>query len=55
VVRQGFNRSGLYSLELLAKNVPWELGMVVAHAFNPSTLEEEAGGLLSSRPAWSTK
>jgi hypothetical protein len=26
---------------------------VVAHAFNPR--EEEAGGFLSSRPAWSTK
>jgi hypothetical protein len=29
-------------------------GMVV-HAFNPSTREAEAGGFLSSRPAWSTK
>jgi major histocompatibility complex class I len=29
-------------------------GMVV-HAFNPSTQEAEAGGFLSSRPAWSTK
>jgi hypothetical protein len=28
---------------------------VVAHAFNPSTREAEAGGSLSSRPAWSTK
>jgi hypothetical protein len=27
----------------------------VAHAFNPSTREGEAGGFLSSRPAWSTK
>jgi hypothetical protein len=27
---------------------------VVAHAFNPSTWEAEAGGFLSSRPAWST-
>jgi hypothetical protein len=27
----------------------------VAHAFNPSTWEEEAGGFLSSRPAWSTE
>jgi hypothetical protein len=27
----------------------------VAHAFNPSTLEAETGGFLSSRPAWSTK
>jgi hypothetical protein len=28
---------------------------VVAGAFNPSTWEAEAGGFLSSRPAWSTK
>ena len=28
---------------------------VVAHAFIPSTWEAEAGGFLSSRPAWSTK
>jgi hypothetical protein len=26
---------------------------VVAHVFNPSTREAEAGGLLSLRPAWS--
>jgi hypothetical protein len=29
--------------------------VVVAHAFNPSTWEAEAGGFLSSRAAWSTK
>jgi hypothetical protein len=28
---------------------------VVVHAFNPSTRQAEAGGFLSSRPAWSTK
>jgi hypothetical protein len=28
---------------------------VVAHAFNPRTWEAEAGGFLSSRPAWSTE
>jgi hypothetical protein len=28
---------------------------VVAHAFNPSTLEAEAGEFLSLGPAWSTK
>ena len=28
---------------------------VVAHAFNPCTCEAEAGGFLSSRPAWSTE
>ena len=28
---------------------------LVAHACNPSTREAEAGGFLSSRPAWSTE
>jgi major histocompatibility complex class I len=28
---------------------------MVAHAFNPSTWEAEAGGFLSLRPAWSTE
>ena len=28
---------------------------VVAHAFDSSTLEAEAGGSLSSRPAWPTE
>jgi hypothetical protein len=28
---------------------------VVVNAFNPSTQEAEAGGFLSSRPAWSTE
>jgi hypothetical protein len=28
---------------------------VVAHAFNPSTWEAEAGRFLSSRPAWSAE
>jgi hypothetical protein len=38
-----------YALKLKCRQV------VVAHAFNPSTWEAEAGGFLSSRPAWSTK
>jgi hypothetical protein len=35
----------------------WKKGMTlpVAHAFNPSTREAEAGRFLSSKPAWSTK
>jgi hypothetical protein len=34
----------------------WQKGRaVVAHAFNLSTWEAEAGGFLSSRPAWTTK
>jgi hypothetical protein len=36
------------------QNACVELG-VVAYTFNPSTREAEAGGFLSSRPAWSTK
>ena len=28
---------------------------VVAHTFNPSTREAEAGGALSVRPTWSTE
>jgi hypothetical protein len=28
---------------------------VEAHTFNPSTREAEAGGFLSSRPAWATQ
>ena len=28
---------------------------MVAYTFNPSTQEAEAGGFLSSRPAWSTE
>jgi hypothetical protein len=36
------------------KTIVFEPG-VVAHAFNPSTWEAEAGGFLSSRPAWSTE
>jgi hypothetical protein len=34
------------------KKISWA---VVVHAFNPSTWEAEAGGFLSSRPAWSTE
>jgi hypothetical protein len=36
------------------KNIP-TYRAVVAHAFNPSTQEAEAGRFLSSRPAWSTE
>jgi hypothetical protein len=32
-----------------------KLSGVVAHFFSPSTREADAGGFLSSRPAWSTK
>jgi hypothetical protein len=45
----------LKGIRLRAKE-QYKLGVVV-HAFNPSTreAEAEAGGFLSSRPAWSTK
>jgi hypothetical protein len=41
-------------IEYFCINIHKELG-VVAHTFNPSTQEAEAGGFLGSRPAWSTK
>jgi hypothetical protein len=40
------------TLNLIEEKV--ELG-VVAHSFNPSAEEAEAGRFLSSRPAWCTK
>jgi hypothetical protein len=57
----------LLMLPLLRMSVYWKdsgkfelmLACFVANnnhnAFNPSTREAEAGGFLSSRPAWSTK
>jgi hypothetical protein len=36
------------------KKLGWSRAVVV-HTFNPSTWEAEAGGFLSSRPAWSTE
>jgi hypothetical protein len=48
------NKTKPSPLEKTSKKGVGKLG-VVAHAFNPSTLEAEAGGFLSSRPAWSTK
>jgi hypothetical protein len=42
------------SLLYVFKNKLYKPG-VVAHAFNPSTWEAEAGRFLSLRPDWSTK
>ena len=42
----------LVLIEVRRGHLSWA---VVAHAFNPSTWEAEAGGFLSSRPAWSTE
>jgi hypothetical protein len=41
-------------LQLNYKNSGLEPG-VVAHTFNPSSREAEAGRFLSLRPAWSTE
>jgi hypothetical protein len=45
----GFFGAGIFSLtsDVISR-------AVVAHAFNPSTWEAEAGEFLSLRPAWST-
>jgi hypothetical protein len=59
-------QSGVASMEISVKNSQkaknkytirsrYMSCAVVAHAFNPSTREAEAGRFLSSRPAWSTK
>jgi hypothetical protein len=49
--------STLYKVQhrcrMLIKQEPCFQPGVVAHTFNPSTREAEAGGFLSSRPAWS--
>jgi hypothetical protein len=42
------NKRSLFKKDLFGR-------AVVAHTFNPSTQEAEAGGFLSSRPAWSTE
>jgi hypothetical protein len=48
-----YNISCIGAGEIVQQKNPLELG--VAHTFNPSTWEAEAGGFLSLRPAWSTK
>ena len=42
----------LVLIEVRRGHLSWA---VVAHAFNPSTWEAEAGEFLSLRPAWSTE
>jgi major histocompatibility complex class I len=43
------------SVNILSKNKKEGMKPVVAHAFNPSTWEAEAGRFLSLRPSWSIK
>jgi hypothetical protein len=50
--------SFLINIRIIAVNSPMKtqsIWAVMAHPFNPSTWEAEAGGFLSSRPAWSTE
>jgi hypothetical protein len=50
-----YSKRILHTVTLLyIKNTLFKPG-VVAHTFNPSTREAEAGGFLSSRTAWSTE
>jgi hypothetical protein len=47
---------GIKDITVERKAVNIEYGeAMVGHTFNPSTREAEAGGFLSSRPAWSTE
>jgi hypothetical protein len=44
-------RRGKVDINISIGKIPRKPGMV-GHAFNPSTWQAEAGGFLSSRPAW---
>jgi terminal uridylyltransferase len=54
---QNTPRKGQYAVSsnLYAFKKPIYKPGVVAHTFNSSTREAEAGGFLSSKPAWSTE
>jgi hypothetical protein len=48
----------MHKVHVIIKSTLKKLGLgwaVVAHIFNPSTWEAEAGRFLSLRPAWSTE
>ncbi|EGW12256.1 hypothetical protein I79_023854 [Cricetulus griseus] len=54
VLRKGSIARGRKGLRASTQEVQasW---VVAAHAFNPSTVEAEAGGSLNLKPAWSTE
>jgi hypothetical protein len=52
---QETSSSDLFPISMFKKKKKKSLLSVVAHAFNLSTREAEAGGFLNSRPAWCTK
>jgi hypothetical protein len=43
------------AMPTLSLNLGRQAGQWLVYTFNPSTREAEAGGFLSSRPAWSTE
>jgi hypothetical protein len=45
-----FRPNAYFHLSILSFSKPWVRPGVVAHTFNPSTREAEAGRFLSSRP-----
>ena len=55
IVREIVKEIRHYYLPLRVRNLRASPGVVVVHAFNPSTWEVEAGRFLSLRPAWSTE
>jgi hypothetical protein len=51
----GLHRETLFRKKKTKTRTNKKSWAVVAHTFNPSTWEAEAGGFLSSRPAWCTE
>jgi hypothetical protein len=50
-----WNRTQVMSKSSSLPSVQLHLKVLLLHVFNPNTREAEAGGFLSSKPAWSTK
>jgi hypothetical protein len=51
IKRQPMERNKIFASPIFGKKIMFVPWAVVAHAFNPSTQEAEAGRSLSSRPA----